>query len=130
MRNVEIKRSITKIIQATTIMLCLLGASAMAGERDENMEVIESFLTHPDISEAMTDKHGKNIAKLMKKVSKLDDEQLQNLADDTHKLIQFGAASGTQRFESKTAENIADKWLKLGYLAVLLPVALLFLLIL
>lgn len=117
-------------VVASCIIACMFGTAAYASEtteREQHVQVVHDFLYSPDIHNAMTNTHGKNVDKLMKKVKKLDDEQLQLLAQDTTNLMQYGSGSGTQHHESKTAENISDKWLQLGYIALAIPVILLLL---
>ncbi len=105
-----------------------LASESSASERERHLQTIEDFLNNPSIHDAITQKHGKNVDTLMKKVSKLGNWELGQLAKHTPDLIQYGAE--TQRVESGTAEKISDGWLKFAYTYMTVGIIVLVLLLL
>jgi hypothetical protein len=90
---------------AFLLSFCLTGISA---DRVGDIAKIEKFLKNDQISQQMV-KKGVKTDDLLKEINKLDDEQVAILASETPDLLKVG--SGTEYYESSTAERVSDKWL-------------------
>lgn len=91
----------------TLTMSPVVASELTVTQKQQDLEKIRTFLYTPDIKAAMETKHDRDVEQIYTKVEKLSDKQIHAIAENTPETLQFGA----DQYESKTAENISDKWL-------------------